>query len=391
MADPHGGTAPKENGENWRSQDNALLRLSRPLVTDEVAPPVVSGEFEGVTLEFLSFFQGDILLLITNQSGYDISYNNACTFSFGQWSYKPDQGYDSQVLPVGQQRKIVSKVPVQFDLWPGTWQVAMEITVDSTDSTAWKPFVITTDFTIEAAGIALEAGSVELSADSELAAPVGAQFDITNNFKTGHVYFDASYWLQHNVNGSWQDLPIKSSDNFRHETRRMAPGETTPFVAYWAWLYGELPPGEYRIGKTVMHRDLNGADTRHELWAVFNINADPISETITKNGGTMSHPFAYQRTFRAKVVSRLNPYRNDYSRETGGLRVDCLTPMWNDGELGEVIVWDSLYTILLNQNNEQIGMPDIPDGVVVDITYGGWALESDPPQISAYLIAVVES
>ena len=221
-----------------------------------------------------------------------------------------------------------------------------------------------------------------MEADAVFAMPLGAVIEITNGFESGLIYFDKYYRLQRAADGDWQDMPLLSSDDFPYDAFSLAPGKIVRANIYWAWLYGELPPGEYRVAKSFLHRAEDGEETQHELYAALILNGEPVLQHVMKNYSEWFHPFGGIRTFRAEVDKHLSSDYHDMSNGFVGLLVNGLTPLSELGEAGgQFYVWDDFTVAVLNADNEQIGFADIPVGAIVEITFSGIILPSSPAHI----------
>lgn len=64
------------------------------------------------------------------------------------------------------------------------------------------------------------------------------------------------YTLQQKVDGAWVDVPMLPQEYeiaWTDEAYLIALDSTTELTVNWEWLYGELPAGEYRVGKGFMN------------------------------------------------------------------------------------------------------------------------------------------
>lgn len=86
--------------------------------------------------------------------------------------------------------------------------------------------------------------------------PTGAtlvfcQFD--ENVFPGELIYGDAFLLEQLKDGEWASVPTVMDDYGFHDIAHViSPGNTTETELDWEWLYGELMPGEYRIGKNVM-------------------------------------------------------------------------------------------------------------------------------------------
>ena len=226
-----------------------------------------------------------------------------------------------------------------------------------------------------------------MAVEPDFTAPAGTIIEITNGFDSGRIYFDKSFWLQRNTGGIWQDIPVIGSNNFPYDTHSLASKQVLPLKIYWAWLYGELPPGEYRIGKSFLHQPDNGEDSQYDIFATFTLDGKPIPEQIIRDdGSSCAHPFSGITTFRAEVTELVG---SDHRFSFGdiGLLVKSLTPFWESSKTGDpYYIWDNLTVTVLDSNSRQIRFSEIPQGAIMDVSFSGPILTSLPGQIGGALL-----
>lgn len=110
----------------------------------------------------------------------------------------------------------------------------------------------------------------------ENATPTGLTLVISQSGgePTGELQFGSPYWLEVRENGDWQAVPETPSDVERgwDAMAYLVPTEgSTEDEINWEWIYGELPPGTYRICKELMDfREAGDWDTE-VYWAVFSL------------------------------------------------------------------------------------------------------------------------
>ena len=70
---------------------------------------------------------------------------------------------------------------------------------------------------------------------------------------TGELTYGDDFTLEIQQGDAWESIPVivKGDYGFNSIAYTIPAGESTETRMSWEWLYGELPPGEYRIGKTV--------------------------------------------------------------------------------------------------------------------------------------------
>ena len=364
----------------------SYTHFPKPILVNATATPNTESANISVSLEFTAYTHETLFLMITNNSGHSIEYGDGYEITGNQWGNAGAIDTNFYGLPPGERREIQISIK---GLDHGEFRVTKDIITDPENPSA-EPYEVIAEFALENTAIPPDVNGAMLDVDPDFAAPVGAVIYITNGFGSGRIYFDKSYWLQRYTGAGWQDIQIIGSDGFPNEKYSLAPRQLLNLTEYWAWLYGSLPPGEYRIGKSVLHRADDGEDTQYDMYAIFTLDGEPISEFVQKDGGDWAHPFSGITTFRAEVVKLLAP---DYSRVLSGSEslVNSLTPIlegWKTGE--QCIIGDNMTITVLNSNNEQISFSDIPLGATVDITFDGFVFTSLPGIIDdALLIKII--
>lgn len=108
--------------------------------------------------------------------------------------------------------------------------------------------------------------------------PKGASFRLWHN-TNAQIEYGSDFALQKLVDGKWCDLPFAIENGaFTMEAYNLPKGEPRTLEIQWGWLYGELPPGEYRMVKNVMDFHGTGDFEQYPLTAEF-----PVGEGITCN------------------------------------------------------------------------------------------------------------
>lgn len=69
----------------------------------------------------------------------------------------------------------------------------------------------------------------------------------------------------------WQEAPCFCEPCWTEEAWLIAKGDTSEWAVDWAWLYGELPAGKYRIGKEIMDFRGTGDYDKQIYYAEFTI------------------------------------------------------------------------------------------------------------------------
>lgn len=91
---------------------------------------------------------------------------------------------------------------------------------------------------------------------------------------SGELEDGDDFIMERYQDGDWEEVPVvvEGEYGFHAIAYTISKDATTERVLDWAWLYGELPPGEYRIGKAVQDfRKTNDFDS-YMLYASFIIN-----------------------------------------------------------------------------------------------------------------------
>ncbi len=112
-------------------------------------------------------------------------------------------------------------------------------------------------------GLALTASS---------ATPTGLTLTFTQSGgqPTGNLQYDSKYWLERKDGEGWTRMSA-SEQFWTLEAYTIPMGGQTSQEVDWSWLYGQLLPGRYRIGKDVMDfREAGDYDTQ-DYYAEFEV------------------------------------------------------------------------------------------------------------------------
>jgi len=377
--------AAVENPEYFRFTRS---RTPRSVIVNAQAAKPAADDF-GVTLEYVSSTPNWIYLVMTNHTDHDIRYANDYEIVGKQWGSAGAWDDVYKVLPSGGKCDVIVELR---GISPGEYRLKKSIIVSPGDINTAENHAVYAEFVIENTSIPADFRDVVMKVDQDFAAPIGAMVEITNGFDSGLVFFDKSFLVQRNTDGEWQDIPTISSDNFTNDTTSMAPRQVWMFSIYWAWLYGELPPGEYRIGKCFLHRADNGKETQYILYSTFMLDGEPIPDHVIRNGSHWRHPWHGTTSFRAKVMEVVDPeWFFDISFGISCLLVNALSST-GDGSLSDnrYFVRGNDLTIAIDINGEHMRFSDIPQGAIVDMTFNGMVLLTDPGQIGVHYIRIVE-
>ena len=346
-----------------------------------------SPENLGITLEFLRQNPYTITLLLTNNSGFNIRYGDGSEVSGKGFGYVGTADLNTFDLPSGEQCEIqaISSSSTGFRLGYGEFRIRKNIIVDPDNPSNAKAYKLYAEFAIENATIPPDMNDVTL--DAVFATPVGAIIEITNGFADERIYYDKSFRIERSEGSYWQTVALVGPDYFTSETVSTGQRQISQLTIYWAWLYGELEPGHYRIAKDIWSVD--NPEVRDTLFADYMLDGQPISDTICNDdGSTWSHPFGGITTFRAEVTELLDPNRYAFTFGDRGFMVSSLTSFWDSrNDAGDrFIIWDNFTLTVLDVSGKQISFSDIRIGSVVDTTFSGMILTSNPAIIGGTLL-----
>ena len=90
----------------------------------------------------------------------------------------------------------------------------------------------------------------------------------------GNLQYSDDFIIEKFDSGEWIDAPIvlEGDYGFNDIAYLIANNDVTDFKIDWEWLYGELEPGEYRIGKEVIDFVESGSYDKYMLYVHFIIN-----------------------------------------------------------------------------------------------------------------------
>lgn len=133
-----------------------------------------------------------------------------------------------------------------------------------------------------------EGGVYIYSRESE-AEVIGLQFSLKNISRTGatlvfdqydidtvsgELTYGDDFVIETKKEGKWTaaQIVLEGDYGFHDIAYTIATENTTESELNWEWLYGELPPGEYRIGKNVMDFRGSGDYDQYMVYACFILN-----------------------------------------------------------------------------------------------------------------------
>ena len=87
----------------------------------------------------------------------------------------------------------------------------------------------------------------------------------------GELIYGDDFAIEVLKDGKWEKAPIPIEGNygFNAIAHIIKPGDKTEEEISWEWLYGELAPGEYRIGKSVSDHIESGNSNNYRIYAHF--------------------------------------------------------------------------------------------------------------------------
>ena len=90
----------------------------------------------------------------------------------------------------------------------------------------------------------------------------------------GNLEYGEYFIIERNVKGEWTEAPIivVGDYGFNGIAYAITKDGVTDFKIDWEWLYGDLEPGEYRIGKEVLDFVETGSYDKFMVYAHFIIN-----------------------------------------------------------------------------------------------------------------------
>jgi len=384
------GEVIQNDADPANESDSAGTREQRRIVVDGNPSPDVGYDETGITLEITGHTTRTLYLLISNNSDYSIRYGNGYELTGNQWGYAGEADSMFYDLPSGEQITSYANV---YEIGFGEFRLTKNIIIDPENSVNAKDYELVAEFAIDNTSISPELRGATMEVDADFATPIGAMLDVTNGFDDGRIYFDKSFWLERYSGDTWEDVPAIGSDSFLYDTHSLAARQILKITVYWDWLYGELPPGKYRIGKSFLHCADDGEDTQCDLYAIFNLDGNPVPDTVKKeDGSSWGHPLSGAGTLRAKVTELLDSDFHHVSFGNIGLLVSGLTPVWNETRAGDrFYVFDHFNLVVLDSSGNHMKFSEIKLGAIVDITHNGSFLTSDPAIIAGtYSIKVVE-
>ena len=118
---------------------------------------------------------------------------------------------------------------------------------------------------------------IELNFSLKNISPTGATLVFNQhdaNAPKGELIYGEDFVIEVLKNGEWEEAPIPLEGNYGFNAIAiMLPcEEISEREIDWEWLYGELEPGEYRIGKSVLDSVESGNYDKYMVYAHFILN-----------------------------------------------------------------------------------------------------------------------
>ncbi len=128
------------------------------------------------------------------------------------------------------------------------------------------------------------------------------------------------YWLEKNVDGQWQPLPTIATPNWTLQDIVITKEYGAFGYLDWTPLYGQLQPGQYRMGKNVTCRDGQGSGRTAAFYAEFEL-CESVDLNSPEAKAAVERCYEKLEELKARKVLHWYTYANGDSTET-----------WTDGE-----------------------------------------------------------
>lgn len=155
------------------------------------------------------------------------------------------------------------------------WETYEEQVLDILDTLSYDP-------TIKEGGAYIyrpesEVDQIGLSFSLKNISPTGATLVFQcydPDAPTGELDTSDDYVLEVQKDGIWDEVPIILEGNYGFNALAyiIATDNTTELELSWKWLYGTLPPGTYRIQKSIMDFRETGDYDKYIVYAQFVLN-----------------------------------------------------------------------------------------------------------------------
>ena len=128
------------------------------------------------------------------------------------------------------------------------------------------------------------------------------------------------YWLEKNVDGQWQPLPTIATPNWTLQDIVITKEYGAFGYLDWTPLYGQLQPGQYRMGKYVTCLDGQGSSRTAAFYAEFELY-ESVDLNSPEAKAAVERCYEKLEELKARKVLHWYTYANGDSTET-----------WTDGE-----------------------------------------------------------
>ncbi len=145
----------------------------------------------------------------------------------------------------------------------------------------------------ESSGEAVASGAA--AEETAMADPMGLRMEVSNvtptgldvafvqggGAPTGELMTGRPYTLDRVVDGQWESVPYATGEDqavWTMEGISIGKGKRTELETLdWSYLYGELPDGRYRLGKSVPDFRGTGDYDEYQYYAIFDIPDEPAA------------------------------------------------------------------------------------------------------------------
>lgn len=129
-----------------------------------------------------------------------------------------------------------------------------------------------TEFDADLNNIPEEDWGIELL--TENVTPIGLTlvFNQSGGKNVASLYTGSDYVIQRLENNDWIDVPAIAEVAWNAIALIIEKDSTTTFDVNWEFLYGELPKGNYRIGKEIMNFRKTGDYDKKMMYAYFELD-----------------------------------------------------------------------------------------------------------------------
>lgn len=99
----------------------------------------------------------------------------------------------------------------------------------------------------------------------------------------GELIFGDDYFIEVQRDGKWESVPVVIENAaFNAIGHIIFPDDSAEQEISWEWLYGELAPGEYRIGKSILESNESGGHQTYMIYAQFILEGETLEVSDNK-------------------------------------------------------------------------------------------------------------